>query len=279
MIVRLCPALVLLFLLSCAPSKPVPTAAPASVTQKAKPAARPYTAEPTSTGHNNQVQVITTGTPSGSGGGTRVVFKGSNNLLEVIQHNPVFFDSPARDVLIIEGDGNVIRLYNASLVDMKPELAKTLVLVGNKQKYVVSLSGEVPLKRQPVSIDTVFMETRPLQAATYTQDLQHNTEGLEYVKKYLAKIALGEAQAYYDLAQVYHLGLHDVPVAMDKAIALYEYGATRQDIESIRRLGDLYANGTFDTPPNLQKARYYYSLGAQLKDEYCQKYLAELPVR
>ncbi|MGV3538958.1 MAG: tetratricopeptide repeat protein [Rufibacter sp.] len=262
--------LCLLLLGTCAPAKKTGEAGntpqKSSLPRKSAPAS-------TSSGRNNQISIISTGVASGSGPGTKVVFKGSNNLFEVVQHNPTFFDR-GQDVIIIEGDGNIIKLYNQNLVERPASNSKdTLVLVGNKQKYVVDMGQGLKLKRAPTRIDTVEMQTRPLLASSFTQNLEDNSFGLGLVQELLGNIAKGDQEAYLKLAEIYHYGLHDVPSSTPKAVELYEYAAAKGDVDAIRRLGDLWYNGAFDLKQDFQKARYYYLKGAQMGDDHCKQQL------
>lgn len=236
----------------------------------------------TTDGNNNVLSVTTTGAGksagekgagASSGGGSTVIFEGSNNLFDVVQAQSAYFDE-SRDVIVIQGNGNIIKLYNTSMVNMASDQPDTLVLVGNKVKYLMCVNYEPKLLRTFQQVDTVQMKNTPLATEIYTQDLEEGTDYAPLIQALLERIAAGDDAAYYELAEMYKYGENGTPISIEKAIDLYEYGAVRGDKMSIRRLGDLWFNGSFDRAPNKAKGRYYYSLGAQMGDTYCQDALA-----
>lgn len=233
----------------------------------------------TSTDDQNNAVSVTDGNPAEGESsnspevGDEVIFEGSNNLFELVQTQAAYFDQ-VKDVIVVKGDGNHIKLYNASMVDMNTDRPDTLVLVGNRVKYVACLNGTPKLKRQPKSVETVQMAARPFATEAYLQDLDENENYTYMIKALLDRINAGEADAYYELGEMYKYGLEGTPVSIDKAVDLYEYGAVRGDKMSIRRLGDLWFNGTFEKAADKAKGRYYYTLGAQLGDQYCIDVLA-----
>jgi Sel1 repeat len=221
---------------------------------------------------NNVLSVTKSGIVKTSGG-DKVIFDGSNNLFELIQHNAIYFDK-SHDVIIVKGDGCIIKLYNINIVDMRDKGTDTLVLVGNKVKYVMVVKDEIALKKPINKPDTVEMKYKVFEAKKYEKDFDDNESKWNVTKELFVKIKNNDAHAYYELADVYNYGIEGVPVSTDKAVDLYEYGAVRNDIQSIRRLGDIWFNGTFDKSPDKIKGRYYYKLGAQLGDSYCLEMLA-----
>src|SRR5688572_27085279 len=129
------------------------------------------TAAKTSSGKNNVVSASQTKTVSsnGTGGNDEIIFKGNNNLFEIISKNAAFFDQH-HEVIIIEGDQNIIRLYNVNLVDMRGPGSDTLMLVGNQQKYVMDVSNTLVLKKKPTKTQTIRMETEPVPVSTFMAD-------------------------------------------------------------------------------------------------------------
>lgn len=202
-----------------------------------------------------------------------IIFEGSNNLFELVEMQAAYFDD-ARDVIIIRGNGNIIRLYNTAVLDLNSNRPDTLVLVGNKVKYLMCMAGEPKFKKSPQSIDTVQMQPEPLVAEAFLRDLEEDQSYTYTIKGLLERIAAGEDEAYFELAEMYKYGIEGTPISTEKAIELYEWGAVRGDKMSIRRLGDLWTNGTFDKAADKTKGRYYYQLGAQLGDGYCREMLA-----
>ncbi|MCC2546596.1 sel1 repeat family protein [Hymenobacter sp. BT175] len=268
---RLPLALVVLSLLSaCAASR---TTAPAG---KGSSANAP--------GDNNVIAHSSENVYSGVGGG-KTIFEGSGNLFEVVQQNAAYFDQP-HDVVIIKGSNNLIRAYNINLVTLGGKGADTLVIVGNNVKYVVDVSNSLRLKKQGYRVDTVQLKTTPadvqrlagsLSPDAYfnARDEDGNVETQSAIDYFTRELAFGNAQAYYELADIYHFG-KGVPESTPRALELYEYAAVQNHIESIRKLGNIYRNGTFDFKPDRVKARYYYTLGRQLGDAYCADMLRQL---
>lgn len=241
--------LILAFLLACAAGKE-PAAASVEEQQTALPL----------NGNN-----LVLGPASSTG--DEVIFEGSNNLFELVQNNPAYFDG-SRDVIVIKGNGNIIRFYHSELLDLNSEEG-SLVLMGNGIKYLMYM-GEEPLLNRPArSVDTIQMKTVPFIPAPYLPELPEESSSSLIILGLLERIQQGEAEAYYELAEMYNYGLDNTPVSSEKAIELYEYGAVRGDILSIRRLADLWFNGSFDQEANKAKGHFYYRLGAQLRDPYC----------
>ena len=222
-------------------------------------------------GSNNLVSVSGAAGPA-TGEQTKIVFEGSNNLFELIQNNAAYFDG-SRELIVIKGNGNLIRFYHRSLLELNSEGRGSLILLGEGVNYFMCIGPEPPLNRTPGSVDTLHMENTPLQTAVYLPERQEESSSYLLIEGLLERIKQGEADAYYELAEVYNYGLENTPVSSEKAIALYEYGAQRGDILSIRRLGDLWFNGSFDKKANKAKGYFYYRIGTQLGDRYCQEML------
>jgi TPR repeat protein len=89
----------------------------------------------------------------------------------------------------------------------------------------------------------------------------------------IIRIKKGDWEAFYDLGDIYLFGLGRNEISSQKAIELYEYGVIKKDIKSIRKLGDIWFNGTDDIEKDRIKAKYFYSLGVQLGDKYCKDML------
>lgn len=213
---------------------------------------------------------------SGSGGNDKVIFRGSHNLYKVISKNAAYFDKH-HDVIIIEGDNNIIRLYNVNLVDMRGAGADTLILVGNKQKYVLDVSNTLALKKQPSQTSTILMQTEPYPVATLSSDFDNSEPMKNLLDNYREGLAVGDPDTYFRLAKMYHFGLdEDLEPSIKKAVDLYEYAAVKNHLEAIRSLGDIYANESLDFKPDKVKAIYYFTIGASLDDDYSKQRLQEL---
>ena len=212
----------------------------------------------------------------GSGGNDEIIFKGNNNLFEIISKNAAFFDQH-HEVIIIEGDNNIIKLYNVNLVDMRGPGSDTLMLVGNNQKYVMDVSNSVVLKKQPSKTQTIRMETEPVSASSFTSDFDKSKALQLMLENYREGLAAGDPDTYFRLAKVYHFGLdEDIEPSITKAIDLYQYAAVKNHLESICKLGEIYANESLFIKTDKVKAIYYFTLGANLDDEYSKERLQEL---
>lgn len=242
-------------------------------TEKGKSSEPSRTQPPASPASNNLVSVSGAGNIA-AGGKDKIIFEGSNNLFELVQNTPAYFDG-SREVIVIKGNGNIIRFYHISLLDLNDSGSGKLVLLGDGVKYLMCIGPEPLLKRAPGTVDTVQMENTPFMPATYLADFQSEESASLLIEGLLERIKKGEGEAYYELAEMYNYGLENTPVSSEKAISLYEYGALRGDILSIRRLGDLWFNGSFDITANKAKGQFYYRMGAQLGDRYCQEMLTK----
>lgn len=243
----------LVFLLACAAGKE-----PSATSIKDKQTAQP------SNGNNLVLAPASTT-------GDEIIFEGSNNLFELVQNNQAYFDR-SRDVIVIKGNGNIIRFYHTDILDLNSE-GGSLVLAGDGIKYVMCIGAEPILKKPARSVDTIHMESTPFRPAAYLPELPEESSSSLIIQGLLERIQKGEAEAYYELAEMYNYGLENTPLSSEKAVALNEYGAVRGDILSIRRLAGLWFNGSFDQAANKAKGRFYYRLGAQLGDPYCQEML------
>lgn len=223
---------------------------------------------------NNVVSVTDLGGVKKSGVGHEIIFEGSNNIFEMIQKNSSYFDK-SHDVVIIKGNGNIIKLYNSNIVDMKGDGGDTLILVGDKVKYVYSVTDKIILKKSNFKVDSVTMKSKLFESKEFESDFRNNESKMNLANSLFERIKTGDASAYYELAEVYNYGIDNTPISTDKAIDLYEYGVVQNEIQSIRRLGDIWFNGTFDKKADKVKSRYYYKLGSLLGDEYCSEMLSK----
>ncbi|MDJ1504668.1 tetratricopeptide repeat protein [Xanthocytophaga agilis] len=223
-------------------------------------------------------------TISKSSGG-KLIFEGSNNLIEVIQKNVTFFDQ-CHDVIIIQGNNNSIKLYNTNIVDLRGKGSDTCIIVGNHQKYIVDFANAILIQSKHIKTDTIKLSEPLFKIGEYSNDFRENADrvvtlkyfnepvSIKYAFDYFtAEIKSGNIQFYYELAELYLYGI-GTEISTAKAINLYEYAAVKNHVLSIRQLGDIYANGTFDYPKNLKLAVYYYKVGSQLGDTYCKDMLS-----
>lgn len=223
---------------------------------------------------NNVISVTDLGGVKRSGKGDEIIFEGSNNIFELIQKNSSYFDK-SHDVIIIKGNGNIIKLYNTNIVDMRGDGGDTLILVGDKVKYVFSVTDKVILKKSNFKVDSVTMKSKLFESKEFESDFRNNESKMNLANSLFQRIKTGDASAYFELAEVYNYGIDNTPISTDKAIDLYEYGVVQNEIQSIRRLGDIWFNGTFDKKADKVKSRYYYKLGTLLGDEYCREMLSK----
>src|SRR6478735_6579549 len=68
------------------------------------------------TNKNNLVSIKETNVFK-KGKGDKIEFSGSNNLFDLVQKNAAFFDGREL-VIIVQGNNNIIKLYNRNVVDM-----------------------------------------------------------------------------------------------------------------------------------------------------------------
>ena len=226
---------------------------------------------------NNTITVDSKNVVSeGNSEGDNIIFEGTDNIFDIIQKNVTFFDEK-REIIIIKGSHNIIKLFNINIVDLSKSNIDTLIIVGNNQRYVAVFENQiintVVNSNLTYKTETVILNTPefkpPVDSVLVPESWKSVRDSL------MNKIRLGDSDAYYELGEMYNYGLNDAPLSVETAIKLYEYGAVNNQIESIRRLGDIWLNGPLDIIPNKTKALYYYTLGGKLGDSYCQERLKE----
>ena len=221
-------------------------------------------------GRNNVVTTQRDGVIDLNGSGSLKI-TGSNNLIDIISENSAYFSN--RDVVVVvQGDNNIITLYNRNVIDLSAPGMDKLVFMGDNEKFALSTQNNIILKKQKLHVDTVTVNPEPVSASSYQPDLEYTAEELKALE---AGLNAGDPETYFELAKTYQFEI-DKPEAILKAIELYEFAAAKNHILAIRNLGDIYANGSFDLKPNLQKALYFFTLGANQQDEYSQQRLEEL---
>ncbi|NMM47620.1 tetratricopeptide repeat protein [Marinigracilibium pacificum] len=228
-----------------------------------------------STDKNNVLNIEKTNSISYSKGQDKIIFKGENNIVDLIQKNTAFFDD-SHDVIIIKGNNNIIKIYNTNIVDLSSLNTRPLIIAGDNAKYVILSENLVSFTKYEISIDSVFIETQPIDFAKFNKEVKSDSEGYQKILQYQDQIHNGDIDAYFQLAEIYNYGLYNIPSNTKKAIELYEYGALNNNIESIRRLADIWYNGGFDKKKNITKGLYFYKLGADLNDSYCIDVLKKL---
>ena len=119
------------------------------------------------------VSVTDLGGVKKSGVDFEIIFEGSNNIFELIQKNSSYFDK-SHDVIIIKGNGNIIKLYNSNIVDMKGDGGDTLILVGDKVKYVYSVTDKIILKKSNFKVDSVTMKSKLFELKEFESDFRNN---------------------------------------------------------------------------------------------------------
>ncbi|MDJ1480310.1 tetratricopeptide repeat protein [Cytophagaceae bacterium YF14B1] len=229
----------------------------------------------------NETQNVTTGKATKD----ELIFEGSNNLIEVIQKNVAFFDKH-HDVIIVKGSNNIIKLYNINIIDLRGKGSDTCIILGNHQKYIADYGNAILIQSKNLKTDTIQLIEPLFKIGEYNNDFRENSDrvvtlkyfdepvSIKYAFDYFTdKIKSGNVQFYYELAELYLYGI-GTELSTNKAIKLYEYAAVKNHILSIRQLGDIYANGTFDYPKNSKMAIYYYKIGSQLGDTYCKSMLS-----
>ena len=241
----------------------------AGCSQKTTPSATKVSNEVES-GKNNLIVTKETNVLK-KGTGDKIIFEGSNNIFDLVQENASYFDG-REVVVIVQGNNNIIKLYNQNIVDKSSSGVDTLLLIGGHTKYVMDVNNSVVLKRPGMKADTILMQPKSFTPADFSQDFNET----DYrIKSLTERLATNEPEAFYELAKLYQYEVADKQASL-KAIELYEYAAANNHLEAIRNLGDIFANGTFDLKPNIPKAQYYFTLGANLNDLYSKERLDEL---
>ena len=221
---------------------------------------------------NNVVSEKSENTYRRSDKSSNIIFEGSNNVLDLVDKNSAYFNDP-HEVVIIKGNNNIIKFYNLNVVDLSQANADTLIIIGDMVKYVMDSRNSLIFKKNEFNVDTILLKEKPVDESLLVYaagEIDELTQ--KHLNKLLARVKNGEDEAYYELGEIFNFG-QDVPVSTKKAIEFYEFGAVRNDIKSIRRLGDIYHNGTFEIQPKKEMGLFYYKLGAQLGDSYCEEML------
>jgi len=231
---------------------------------------------------NNIVTVQKDNTVSNSK--DEIIFDGSGNLIEIIQKNAQYFDQ-THDIIILKGDGNIIRLYNINILDLRTDKTDTLIIVGNREKYVLNASNMVATDRT-LEPDTIALKGQSVNIDLYSQDIQEESENEEKIALYyfdekvttryafdffLRGTQNGKLDCSYELAELYLYGI-GVEASIEKAIELNEYAAAKDYIPSIRRLAEIYS-GKFGSSANQELKLYYLKRGSMLGDSYCKELL------
>jgi hypothetical protein len=222
-------------------------------------------------GKNNLLVTKETNVAKSHGRADKIEFDGSNNVFDLVQKNAAFFDG-REIVIIVQGNNNIIKLYNTNLVDMSAPGMDTLLLVGDHTKYVMDVRNKIVLKDKHLKADTIQMQQKSFSATDFSTDFKSTDMR---IKMLTDRLSTNDPEAFYDLANLYQYEVNTKEGTL-KAIEYYEYAATYNHLEAIRKLGDIFANGTFDLSKNLKKAQYFFTLGANLGDSYSKERLAEL---
>ena len=223
---------------------------------------------------NNVIAAKETNVFKSKGGNDKIEFKGSNNIFDLIQKNAAYFDGREM-VVIVQGNNNIIKLYNTNLVDMSAPGMDTLLLIGDHVKYIMDVNNKVVLKKKSLKADTIEMQQKQFSTLDFSNDFSKT----DYrIKSLTDQLNTNNPEAFYELAKLYQYEV-DNKQAILKAIELYEYAAAQNHVDAIQKLGDLFANGTFDLTKNLKKAQYFFTLGANLDDSYSKERLAELNLK
>ncbi|MDX5346774.1 MAG: hypothetical protein LPK19_05970 [Hymenobacteraceae bacterium] len=166
-------------------------------------------------GANNVVSTTQTGsTTHAAAAEDEIIFKGNDNLFDMVQKNTHFFDQN-HDVIIIEGSNNIIRLYNTNVLDLRGKGSDTLVIVGNKSKYVMDVNNQIALDNNKLTKATVKIEPQPLPLTLFEAE---KTKLDEYQLQKLAEtLASDNPELYYEMGQNFHYGHYDWPASSKKA--------------------------------------------------------------
>ena len=210
-----------------------------------------------------------------------VIFEGSNNLIALVQVNASYFDQ-VHDVIIIKGKGNIISLYNTNILDLRTKNTDSLIIIGNKQKYILHAGNLIATDKTLVP-DTIKLKEQFFNPAKYIHDVR-NTETEEekitlyyFEEKVTPQFAIdfltkgaqdGKMDCLHELAELYLYGI-GVEASTTKAIELLEFAAAKDYIPSIRRLAEIHSGA----PKNPELSQYYLKRGSMLGDANCQEQL------
>ena len=223
-------------------------------------------------------------------GQTQIIFKGKNNLLEII-NNQQMTHTEGKAVIIVKGNGNMITIDSAQIASARFVYAPgkdTLVILSNQQKFVfkngaITLPSSTQYSPHP-SIQKLSLKTRPFNRQRFLPDFAKSITNKKKVKlvyfggqvkvqravnHFMTQIEQNDHNGYVELGDLYREG-KGTKVDMNKAIELYQLGAIKNHILSIVRLGDLHYFGQGTFKPNTSLAQFYYKIGRDLGDAYCE---------
>lgn len=206
----------------------------------------------------------------------KIIFEGSNNLFEIVSKNSAFFDQH-HQVIIVKGSNSLIRLISVNILTLGGG-RDTLVIVGDKEKYVVDTRNEIVLPAG-TRLDTVFMAEPEQKGYMAVVDDVVRDERIKlayfdtlvsapFAFKYFQKLAAqGDPEGYFELGELYLYGV-GVEESAIKALDLFEYAAVKNHIGSLMKLGDLYS-GKFGFQQDRARSLYYYKRCRDLGSAYC----------
>lgn len=206
----------------------------------------------------------------------KIIFEGSNNLFEIVNENSAFFDQH-HQVIIVKANNSLIRLISVNVLTLG-EGSDTLVIVGDKEKYVVDTRDEIILPGG-MRADTVYM-AEPKEAgylAVANDFVRDERIKLAYFDtlvsapfafKHFQKLASeGDPVGYFELGELYLYGV-GVEESTVKALDLFEYAAVKNHMGSLMKLGELYS-GKFGIREDRARSLYYYNRCRDMGSAYC----------
>jgi hypothetical protein len=236
---------------------------------------------------NNLILTSSENTDHAARASTKIVMEGENNILEIIEKNALILGS-SDDVIIIKGNGNIIRLISADLVDERLYSQDTLVFLGDNKKYVLDTRNKFLLPSRTYTVKNVELtEGSSLPPFDPTRFILDGEERItlgyfdtlvtaKFAVEYLtAKLPTGEPAAYFELGEMFLYGI-GVEASSAKAVELLEFSAAKNHIPSLSRLGDIYSDGSFGYRKDRNKAIYYFKKCSTLGDTSCAEKLLTL---
>jgi hypothetical protein len=232
------------------------------------------------TDQNNLILTSSENTDHAERASMKIVIEGENNILEIIEKNARVLGS-SDDVVGIKGNGNIIRLISADLIDERQYSQDTLVFLGDNKKYVLDTRNKFLLPARNYKVKNVVLTdaSAPMSfdPSRFIQDGEQQITLAYFDTLVTARFAVdylttrlptGEPAAYFELGEMFLYGI-GVEASPSKGVELLEFSAAKNHIPSIIRLGDIYADGSFGYRKDKNKTSFYYKKCSALGDASC----------
>ena len=229
------------------------------------------------TPQNNRI--VSYGEPMGTlgGGGTEVIFRGSDNELIFEYFNAFFNSKDSKDVLIIEGDGNTYRLTHQNIIDNSVGSCDTIILRGNGNHiqllasyFMDNRQGHGTTSVQAMDSTYRLIDVSSMAAISVFDSTESKLTHVwlpldEVMSQYSKAAASGDPTSAFYLGELFQQGV-GVPVQPAKAFYYFQIAANAGQRDAMFAMGFLY-DGHFDgVPHDSDLAQYWYGLAAKKGD-------------